>query len=85
MAIIQTVRCPNCGSLAERTYHAVLAQVQTECHSCDYLMVVSTLNGQVIEAHSPGISLESIQKYMTSSPTLTKLGKRSPSLAVMAD
>lgn len=73
MAIIQTVRCPNCGSLAERTYHTVLAQVQTECHSCDYLLVVSTLNGQVIEAHAPGTSFESIQKYMTSNPVLPRL------------
>jgi rubredoxin len=64
MATIQTVRCPNCGSLAERHYHAVLAQVQTQCDACDYLMVVSTLSGNVIEAHSPGTSFESIHKHM---------------------
>jgi len=67
MATIQMVRCPNCGSLAERLYHSVLAQVQTQCEACDYLMVLSTLSGNVIEAYSPGTSFESVHKHMKKS------------------
>jgi hypothetical protein len=64
MATIQTVRCPNCGCLAERHYLHVLAQVQTQCDACDYFMLVSTLSGKVLEAHAPGTSPESIHKHI---------------------
>ena len=60
----QIVRCPNCGSEARRRHfsseetayrpcpsHQVL---QTECDACDYLMVMCSRNGAVVEAHSPG-------------------------------
>jgi DNA-directed RNA polymerase subunit RPC12/RpoP len=60
----QTVRCPNCGSEAERHYfvsedvayapcpsHHV---IQTECPACDYLMVMCSRNGNVVEAYAPG-------------------------------
>jgi hypothetical protein len=60
MSIIEAVRCPNCGSLAERHHLSFLAQVKTECNRCDYLMVTCTRSGRVIEAYAPGISFESI-------------------------
>lgn len=60
MSAVQIVRCPNCGSFAERQ---VLSDrrvanaeqvVQTACPVCDYLMVMGLSTGRVIEAHSPG-------------------------------
>jgi ribosomal protein S27AE len=53
---IERVRCPNCGSYAER-HHVLDVQVtRTQCGSCDYLMVMSSKSGKVIEAYAPGIS-----------------------------
>jgi|GEM_PF-1371522 len=62
----QVVRCPNCGSFAERRYfNSTEANygscpgnqvTQTECPVCDYLMVMCSLNGNVLEAYAPGIS-----------------------------
>lgn len=52
---IQAVRCPNCGSFAER-YHAINHQrIHTQCNQCDYLMTTCSLTGRVIEAYAPGI------------------------------
>ena len=61
----QVVRCPNCGSWAERHYFTSAQAIyqkcpcqqitQTECSACDYLMAICSITGQVIEAHSPGI------------------------------
>ena len=60
----QTVRCPNCGSEAERHYfvseeaaHCFCPShhvIQTECPACDYLMVMCSRNGSVVEAYAPG-------------------------------
>lgn len=55
MAIIQTVRCPNCGSLAERRQLTLLSQIKTECEACDYLMVTCARTGRVVEAYAPGL------------------------------
>lgn len=55
MAIIQTVRCPNCGSLAERHHLPLVSQVKTECDVCDYLMITCDRTGKVIEAYAPGL------------------------------
>ncbi|MFM2314446.1 MAG: hypothetical protein RLZZ04_3722 [Cyanobacteriota bacterium] len=67
MNMNQIIRCPNCGSQAERRYftsneaiynscpnHQVL---QTECPVCDYLMVMCSRNASVIEAHAPSTSV----------------------------
>jgi hypothetical protein len=72
MQTTQIVRCPNCGSEAERHYftspdptytkcqeHQV---TQTECPVCDYLMVMCSLTGNVIEAYAPGKSVQSISR-----------------------
>ena len=56
----QTVRCSNCGSLAQRYYYTdeVCGDrqiIRTECRVCDYLMVMCS-SGNVIEAYAPGIT-----------------------------
>ena len=64
----QTVRCPNCGSEAKRRYFTSSNQgfhrtcpdnkvIQTECEICDYLMVMCSLDGSVVEAQAPGTSI----------------------------
>lgn len=76
MSIIEAVRCPNCGSLAERHHLSFLAQVKTECNRCDYLMVTCTRSGRVIEAYAPGISFESISiKKMPNALPLEKISE----------
>jgi ribosomal protein S27E len=55
MKIVQVIRCPNCGSKAER-HHLLSSQLtQIECPICDYLMVTCDRTGGVIEAYAPGI------------------------------
>ena len=66
MDITQLVRCSNCGHYAQRRYFTseetmeVVCPnnqvIQTECSACDYLMVMCSRNGQVVEAYAPGIS-----------------------------
>ena len=65
----QTVHCPNCGSEAmrrhftskETAYRLCPSQqvIQTECDACDYLMVMCSLNGAVVEAQAPGTAEDS--------------------------
>lgn len=57
MQTLQAIRCPNCGSHAERYYFLNRKQSQTQCPSCDYLMVTCTRTGRVVEAYAPGLSL----------------------------
>jgi uncharacterized Zn finger protein len=56
MRTIQVVRCPNCGSQAER-HHILQGSplTRTQCPSCDYLMVTCARTGKVVEAYAPGI------------------------------
>lgn len=65
MNTIATIKCfcPNCGGNATRVYfnspdpryHRCASDqvIQTECPSCDYLMVMCARNGIVIEAYAP--------------------------------
>uniref|UniRef100_A0ACD5GN73 Replication restart DNA helicase PriA n=1 Tax=Desertifilum tharense IPPAS B-1220 TaxID=1781255 RepID=A0ACD5GN73_9CYAN len=55
MQLSQVVCCPNCGSQAERNYIADSDQTQTQCLSCDYLLVTCAQSGKVVEAYSPGV------------------------------
>lgn len=56
MKITQQVRCPNCGSEAER-HHLLSSQLtRTQCPACDYLMVMCSRSGRVVEAYAPGIN-----------------------------
>jgi hypothetical protein len=78
MSIIEAVRCPNCGSLAERHHLSFLAQVKTECNRCDYLMVTCTRSGRVIEAYAPGLSFERVNvKKIPSARPLEKISETS--------
>ncbi|BAY83534.1 hypothetical protein NIES267_30230 [Calothrix parasitica NIES-267] len=64
----QMVRCPNCGKLARRErFNKLLsdylnssekAVIKTECKSCDYLMIMGSYDGKVLEAYAPGISFK---------------------------
>lgn len=57
------IRCPNCGSVAQRLlsdrlpvgYKCPEQQVaQTECPACDYFIAICWQNGAVLEAYAPG-------------------------------
>lgn len=52
---MQTVRCPNCGSHAERHYLLKSQLTRTQCDRCDYLMITCSRTGRVVEAYAPGI------------------------------
>lgn len=54
MTKTQTVRCPNCGELAEKNI-VDSSIVRTSCPSCDYLLVQCYKTAKVIEAYAPGI------------------------------
>ncbi|MCS6815009.1 MAG: replication restart DNA helicase PriA [Cyanobacteria bacterium] len=61
MQSVQVIRCPNCGSLAERHYFQDSELVRTQCDSCDYLLVTCDRTGQVIEAYAPGLCLTQVR------------------------
>ena len=76
MDINHTIPCPNCGGAANRRYfisnEAIYARcprqrmIQTECPECDYLLVICSSNGSVIEA-CPFSTSAKIRNF-TSSP-----------------
>ena len=53
--MIESIRCPNCGAIAERHHLAYLGQVKTQCDRCDYLLVTCTRSGHVLESYAPGV------------------------------
>ncbi len=55
MQTVQIVRCPNCGSHAERHHLESDRLTRTQCPVCDYLMITCSETGKVIEAYAPGI------------------------------
>ena len=73
----QTIRCPNCGSVASRKFidNGKLTHskdfsgqtngqiIRTECPVCDYLMIMHSINGSVLEAYAPGISTGRSQRF----------------------
>ena len=58
MQIVQKIRCPNCGSEGERHYLSSSQMIRTQCPTCDYLMVMCSQTGKVIEAYAPGIDAQ---------------------------
>ena len=76
--MIESIRCPNCGAIAERHHLSYLGQVKTQCDRCDYLLVTCTRSGHVLESYAPGIcaphihptamSLVALPKSQTSLP-----------------
>lgn len=55
MKTFEMVRCPNCGSHAERHHLPSEQLIRTQCSTCDYLMITCAATGKVIEAYAPGI------------------------------
>lgn len=55
MPIKHEIRCPNCGSHAERHYFTTSYITKTQCPVCDYLMINCSRTGRVVEAYAPGI------------------------------
>jgi hypothetical protein len=49
----QNIRCPHCGSVAERFVNQQL--LQTQCQVCDYLLVTCVNTGRVLETYATGI------------------------------
>lgn len=60
MSITRTVRCPNCGSHAERYSCPENHLLRTSCSNCDYLMVQCSRTGKVIEAYAPGLTKQTV-------------------------
>ena len=56
MASVQRVNCPTCGSSAERHRSLDNSLVRTQCSRCDYLMVLCSETGRVVEAYAPSFS-----------------------------
>ena len=52
-ATVQRVHCPTCGSSAERYHLRAEKMTRTQCAQCDYLMILCTSTGQVIESYAP--------------------------------
>lgn len=75
--ITQNVRCPNCGSEAERYYILSSKLTRTQCLSCDYLMVMCSRTGKVIEAYAPGIDFKAA-KAIAASPATDRKQHRLP-------
>ena len=94
MLTTQVVRCPNCGSLAERHYFTGdraahqkcpgQQLIQTECQTCDYLMVTCSVNGTVIEAYAPGIPSRTSNFTIHHSASNISDFKKYPSLGNLA-
>jgi DNA-directed RNA polymerase subunit RPC12/RpoP len=55
-AKVQQIRCPNCGSHAEKLYSMQHHTAQIQCPSCDYFLLSCTQTGVVHEAYAPGIA-----------------------------
>lgn len=69
----QMVHCPNCGSLAERIYHSSISQIETQCLTCDYLMIICASTGKVVESYAPGIYPRHLREHSKLSVSLAKL------------
>ena len=54
--MIESIRCPNCGAIAERHHHAHLSVVKTQCEKCDYLLVMCHRSGRVLESSALGLA-----------------------------
>jgi phage FluMu protein Com len=52
---MQTIRCDNCGSHAERHYLLNSQLIRTECPKCDSLRIICSRTGKVVEDNTIGI------------------------------
>ena len=58
MYTITKIRCPNCGSFAQRKTLKTKDLSETSCQICDYFLLCSRDRGVVVEAYAPGISCQ---------------------------
>lgn len=58
MSLIELIRCSNCGCHAERHHLALAGHLRTECDTCDYLLILDTKSGQVVEFQAPGTDVD---------------------------
>lgn len=72
MQIKQNVRCPNCGSEAERYYVLDNQLIRTQCLGCDYLMVMCSRTGKVVEAYAPGVYFQAAKTKVAASVVVRK-------------
>lgn len=68
----QNIRCPNCGSEAERYYLLNSQLTRTQCLSCDYLLVTCSRTGKVIEAYAPGVYFQAAKTKAAASVVVRK-------------
>lgn len=69
------VPCPNCGGSATRSYFTSQESkyntcpqnqvIQVECSQCDYLMVMCSVSGNVVEAYPSSTSMFTMQSNRT--------------------
>ncbi len=89
--LVQKIRCPNCGSEAERHHITQSSLIRTQCSCCDYLMVTCAETGKVIEAYAPGVDARSLRlrcpQLSTSSISLqtTRVTHANRNLMLMQD
>lgn len=72
----QMVHCPNCGSLAEQIYCSNTSQIETQCLTCDYLMIICANTGRVVEFYAPGIYPQQLRQSGLSVDLLAKASLR---------
>ena len=68
----QNIRCPNCGSEAERYYLLNSQLTRTQCPTCDYLMVMCSRTGKVVEAYAPGIYFQAAKNKVAAIAVVRK-------------
>ncbi|MBD2186892.1 hypothetical protein [Pseudanabaena mucicola] len=78
--MIESIRCPNCGSPAERHHLSYLGHVKTQCEECDYLLVTSSRSGHVLEFYAPGLPSQprSIQPIAVQLSAITQPHSQNP-------
>ncbi len=87
--MIESIRCPNCGEIAERHHLSYLGQVKTQCEECDYLLVMCTRSGHVLEAYAPGLpaeprrSMKPVASRFTPLPQAQSLHSRSRDMTTL--
>jgi len=80
------VRCPDCGGLALRSHLINTVKcvnscpenqtIKTECPSCDYLLIICSANGNVIDAHSSSTSVIARKQNIKNSPPAISIRKK---------
>ena len=69
LSTVQTVHCPNCGSLAQKCFYENKdtncpnnQSIHVECPVCDYYVLMCSFNANILEAYAPGTSVKSLSQ-----------------------